>query len=103
MLSESQLRMVVNEMAKYELYHDTFSGAVQHARQEVENRGFVIDEDDWWSEITVGPGRPKEGKTTRANIGLFKDGKKQRKMLQIQVYNRGNNVKNNYELNFYIM
>lgn len=101
-ITESQLKRIVNEAINTDIYFDTFSEAVGHARTEVEKRGFEIDEDDWWSEISVGPGRPKDGQTTRATIGLIKNGKPQRKALHIQVYNMGLKFKNNYELNFYV-
>ena len=67
-----------------------------------EKRGFEINEDDWHSQIALGGknlrSRPGEGKTTTFTVGLSKDGKPQRKALQIQVYG----MKNGYELNAYI-
>lgn len=102
MITKKQILKVINESVNTDIYHDTFSSAVQFARAEVEKRGVEIDEDDWWREITTGPGRPKDGETFRATIGLYKNGKLLRKALHIQVYNRGLQFKNNYELNYYI-
>lgn len=83
-------------------YFDTFSAAVQRAREKAEEKGYEIDEDDWFHEVTTGPGKPSEDQTVRMSIGLLKNGKPQRKALQIIVYNRGIEVKNNYELTTYI-
>ena len=83
-------------------YFDTFSSAVQYARQQSEDKGYVIDENDWWIEVTTGPGRPKEGQTTRMTVGLNKDDKPQKKALHMQVYNMGNEYRNKFELNYYI-
>lgn len=102
-ISESQLKRVVQKLLSENenTYFNTFTGAVTVAREYAESRGYIINDDDWWNEINIGPGKPDEGKTTKATIGLLKDGKPQRKALQIQVYNRGTEDKP-YELNYYI-
>ena len=100
-LTEQQLNMVTEKINE-EVYFNTFSGAVQYARLKVENRGYVIDEDDWFNEVNTGKGRPKDDQTTRMTIRLYKDNKPQRKALQIQVYNRGNQIQNNFELTYYV-
>jgi hypothetical protein len=86
-----------------EIYFDSFSRAVQHAKQSVEDRGYTLNESDWNSRITFGNGKPSEGKTFRCSIRLltpkFKNTKKE---LHIQIYNRGNDVPKRFELNFYI-
>lgn len=103
-VSQIKKMMGLNEhrLDKPDIYFDTFSEAVQTARKRVEDIGYVIDEDDWFHEVTTGPGKPKEDQTTRMTIGLFKNNKPQRKALHIIVYNRGNNIKNNYELTTYV-
>lgn len=102
-ITESQFRNLISEKMDEMIYHPTFSSAVQYARKVAEDRGYEIDQDDWWLQVNTGQGRPKEGNTTRMTIGLIKDGKPQRKALHIQVYNMGNNINNNYELNYYII
>ena len=97
-ITEGQFRAIAHD----DLYFDTFSAAVQHARARAESKGYEIDADDWFREVSTGPGKPREGKTARMTIGLIKNGKPQRKALQIIVYNRGNNVRDNYELTHYI-
>lgn len=101
LLTERQVRLV-SERIDHETYFNTFSGAVQYARLKVENKGYIIDEDDWFNQVSTGQGRPDEDQTTRMSIGLHKDGKLQRKALHIQVYNRGNKIQNNFELNYYV-
>lgn len=98
LITERQLRSISHE----DVYFNTFSAAVQYAREKTENRGYEIDENDWWNEVSIGKGKPPEGETTRMTIGLIKNGKLQRKALQIIVYNRGNHIKDNYELTYYI-
>ena len=100
-INETQMN-VLTEAIDTEVYFSTFSGAVQFARQKVEDRGYVIDEEDWWNEVNTGHGRPKEGDTTRMTIGLIRNGKPQRKALHIQVFNRGIELKHNFELNYYV-
>lgn len=83
-------------------YFNTYSGAVQTAREYVESKGYEIDQNSWETQITFGQGKPKAGETRSHIIGLFKDGKEQRKALAIQVYNRGLDNGNTYELNYYV-
>jgi hypothetical protein len=96
-----KLKQLLNE-SDYKIYHKSFTEASEEARKLAEKRGFEIDEDDWQSQIVMGGrnkrSRPSEGKTTEFTIGLVKNGKPQRKSLQIQVYG----MKKGYELNAYI-
>lgn len=84
-----------------ELYHPSYSSAVQHAKAHAEKQGYEISDDDWHNNVTTGPGKPSRGKTTRHVIPLHKDGKLSKKGLAIQVHNRETD-KNPYELNSYI-
>ena len=90
------------EEATADLYFDTYTAAVQHAAAQAKKKGFEVVEDDWFQQVTVGKGRPKDGDTTRHTLKLTKDGKPVRKGLSIQVYNRGGSSKKPYELNFYV-
>lgn len=73
-----------------DIYFDTASGAADYARENAEKRGYEIDEDDWNTQITFGGKynrlRPGEGKTHSYSIGLLKNGKPQKKALQISLY-----------------
>ena len=87
--------------------NDTFfrtaSDAVDYARKMIEKRGFEIDEDDWQSQIAMGGRysrlRPSKEKTHSFSIGLLKNGKPQRKMLQISLYGMPSGK---YELTYYV-
>lgn len=82
----------------FQVYHNTYSSAVDAALEYAKSRGYEVVEDDVWNEISVGPKKPSDGKTNKATIGLTKDGKPQRKALHIQIYGMGDK----YELNAYI-
>ena len=84
-----------------QVYHQSYSSAVQHAKAHAEKQGYTVHDDDWHDHVTVGPGRPSSGKTTRHVIPLHKDGKPSKKALAIQVHDRQTD-KNSYELNSYI-
>jgi hypothetical protein len=84
--------------APYEVYHKSYTSAIEAAREYAEKKGFEIDNDDSFRKIGMGPRKPSEGKTNSFSIQLSKDGKLQRKQLHIQVYG----MKNSYELNAYI-
>jgi hypothetical protein len=89
----------VNEAkSDYEVYHKTYTSAISAARNYAEKKGYEINDDDAFRQIGMGPRKPSEGKTNKFSIELSKDGKVQRKKLQIQVYG----MKNSYELNAYI-
>lgn len=87
--------------ASADLYFNTYSAAVQHARAQAEKKGFEVVEDDWFNQVTTGKGKPGRGKTTRHTLKLTKNGKPVRQGLSIQVYNRDTD-KNTYELNYYV-
>jgi hypothetical protein len=89
---------VTEAKAPYEVYHKSYTSAIEAAREYAEKKGFEIDNDDSFRKIGMGPRKPSEGKTNRFSIQLTKDGKLQRKQLHIQVYG----MKNSYELNTYI-
>ena len=89
----------VNEAkSDYEVYHKTYTSAISAARNYAEKKGYEINDDDSFRQIGMGPRKPSEGKTNKFSIELSKDGKVQRKKLQIQVYG----MRNSYELNAYI-
>ena len=95
--SKLTLKSAMNE-AKFETYHNTYTSAIQAAKEWAEKSGYQINDDDSFTKIGMGPKKPSEGKTNRFSIELSKDGKVQKKMLHIQVYG----MKSKYELNCYI-
>ena len=78
----------------YQLYHKTFSGAMQHAYAVAKKRGYTVDKDDIDNKVAIGPKKPSSGKTNRYILGTDK-----KKDLHIQVANLDNK---RYELNMYI-
>ena len=79
---------------KYDLYHSTFSGAMQHAYDHAKKKmGITVDKREIDSKVATGPKKPTEGKTNKYRL-KGKGGN-----LQIQVYNKGGSKP--FELNMY--
>jgi hypothetical protein len=93
-----RLKGVMEAKSDYEVYHKSYTSAINAAKEYAEKKGYEINNDDSFTKIGMGPRKPSEGKTNRFDIELSKDGKVQKKKLQIQVYG----MKNSYELNAYI-
>ena len=90
--------LIKEAKSDYEVYHKSYTSAINAARDYAEKKGYEINDDDAFRQIGMGPRKPSEGKTNSFSIQLTKDGKPQRKQLHIQVYG----MKNSYELNAYI-
>lgn len=86
---------------KHPLYHGSHSEAMSSARDYVEAKGFTISDDDWFTNVS-GTRKPGEGKTVSFNIPLQRGGEYSGKYAHVQVYNRGNDIPKNYELNVYV-
>lgn len=83
----------------YKVYHDTFTGVVDEVIGNLGKQGLYMAEDDVWNKISVGPGKPKDGRTDRYSMPLYDaDGKPAGKATHFQVYDMGNGK---YELNLY--
>ena len=79
---------------KYDLYHDTFSGAMQHAYDYAKKKlGITVDPKEIDSKVATGPRKPTQGKTNKYRL-KGKGGN-----LQIQVFNKGGSKP--FELNMY--
>lgn len=86
----------------YDIYHKTYSDAVQHATNYVfDKMGLEVDEVDYQNKVATGPRKPSLGKTNSFIIDLVdpKTGKPSRKRLHMQIYNMDNK---SYELNMYV-
>ena len=98
-----QIITEIKDNSKNEIYFKTASEAADYARTKAEGRGFEIDDNDWFSEITMGGKysrlRPSEGKMHSFSVGLVKDGKPQKKNLNITLYGMESGK---YELTYYI-
>lgn len=91
-------------------YFETYTGAVQYAKEQIQKRGYEIDEDEWEQKIAFGSGKPGgdmpqiyNGNVppTRHDITLYKNGKEQKKMAHIIVAYVGYGAFD-YELTYYI-
>lgn len=82
----------------YEIYHKTFTSVVDEFLQMIRRRGFEVSEEEIWQNISVGNGRPAEGKTTRITLNLMKEGEPSKRKAFAQVYG----TSTGYELNAYI-
>ena len=100
-LEDAKINTKIDEAS--DTYFKSFTQAVEYARKVTEKRGFTIDEDDWQTQIAFGGkytrSRPSKGKTHSFTVGLLKNGKPQRKSLQISVYGMDSG---SYELTHYI-
>ena len=87
-------RPTARSASGYELYHKSFSDAMQHAyAMAKKNMGVTVDKKDIDDKVATGPRKPGEGKTNRYSLKTNKG------MLQIQVYNKGGSKP--FELNMY--
>ena len=98
----------INDKRKYvkrpETYYDTYNDAVYAVFNYVSEKGYTIDDDDWFNQVAVG-GKPKQGETKSSRgIALSKNGKQIKQCLHIQVYRMEMPTYRNdkFELNFYI-
>ncbi len=52
----------------YELYHKTFSDAMQHAYDHAKSKGFVVDKKEIDDKVATGPKKPSSGKTNSYSL-----------------------------------
>ena len=97
-LFEGVTESIKEAKSDYEVYHKSYTSAIQAAKAYAEKKGYEINDEDSFRQIGMGPRKPSEGKTNKFSIELSKGGKVQRKKLQIQVYG----MRSSYELNAYI-
>ncbi len=85
-------------------YFNSYSGAVQYAIAEAEKKGYRFCDIELFTLVGMESSRPKEGNTEHLHLSLYKpDDTPHKECLHISVYNRGNNIGNNMELNSYIL
>ena len=79
---------------KYDLYHKTFSDAMQHAYKMAKKLyGITIDKKEIDDKVATGPRKPGTGKTNTYRL------KGDKGAIQVQVYNKGGSKP--FELNMY--
>jgi hypothetical protein len=89
---------MTEKKSSYQVYHKSYTSAVDTALEYAESHGYEYDKEETATKIGMGPKKPGDGFTNRFTITLFKDGKEQKKALQISIYGMGDK----YELNTYI-
>ena len=88
------LAEVQQQNEKYDLYHKSFSDAMQHAYDYAKKKlGITVDPKEIDDKVATGPKKPSVGKTNKYRL-KGKGGN-----LQIQVYNKGGSKP--FELNMY--
>ena len=100
--AEGEEEVVEAKKGNYELYHDTMSGALQHALQvALDKHKWEVDAEDWFQKVNMGPKKPSKGKTNSYSLSGYEypSGKPTRKRLHAQVYAMDSGK---YELNMYV-
>ena len=83
----------VDEATKYDIYHKTFSDAMQHSYKAAKKMyGITVDPKEIDQKVAAGPKKPSAGKTNRYQL------KGDKGTIQVQVANLDNKK---YELNMY--
>jgi len=83
----------VDEATKYDIYHKTFSDAMQHSYKAAKKMyGITVDDNEIDQKVASGPKKPSAGKTNRYQL------KGDKGTIQVQVANLDNKK---YELNMY--
>jgi hypothetical protein len=75
----------INEANDLKVYHKSYTEAIQTAKEYALKRGYMVDDDDSFRKIGMGPRKPSEGKTNKVSVELTKGGKPSNKQLHIQV------------------
>ena len=78
----------------YEIYHKTFSAAMQHAYSSAKKMGYTVNPKEIDSKVSTGSKKPSSGKTNKYILGTNK-----KQNLHVQVANLDNK---RYELNMYV-
>ena len=100
--AEGEEEVAEAKKGNYQLYHDTMSGALQHALQvALDKHKWEVDAEDWFQKVNMGPKKPSKGKTNSYSLGGYDypSGKPTRKRLHAQVYAMDSGK---FELNMYV-
>lgn len=84
----------------FQIHHRSYTSAMQEAYDYANANGYEMVEEDVFQQVTTGRGKPRAGETRKHSLLLMKNGKVQRKSLQVQVYGMESGT---YELNAYIL
>jgi hypothetical protein len=95
---------ILEKKSDYQIYHNTYTAAMQEVEKFVKKNGFTLDDESdpenigaqQFDKVGMGPRKPTKGKTNKFTFDLYKNNKKTKKYLQVQVYGD-----ERFELNMY--
>lgn len=82
----------------YKVYHKRYSEVIDEIENYATSLGYELDQQEYGTAYVDAFFKPNGGDTKSDTITLYKNGKKQRKALQVQIH--GENDK--FELNMYV-
>lgn len=82
----------------YIIYHSSYTSAVQEVEAYAVKNGYTLDDEQMAQDIGLGPAKPKNGKTNKFHLDIYKGDKLQKKKLQVQIYGD----EGRFELNMYV-
>lgn len=83
----------------YVVYHNKYSSTINEIEKYANSLGYTLDQEEYSNAYIDAFFKPKEGKTKKDSLDLYKNGKKIKKNLHIQIYGRSGGK---FELNMYI-
>ena len=98
---------LVNEsQSQFPVYHKSYGSAIDAVDDYIKSRGYELDQEEYRNAYIDAFFKPKTGKYKNDSLSIYKDGKKQKKMLQVQIYNMGSmgseGANDTFELNMYV-
>lgn len=94
-------KLIKENKNNYKIYHNTYTSVINEIKNFIKKNKYTKNENEFSDAFIDAFNKPKPGKTYTVHLNLYKNNKKQKKMLHAQIYNRGTK-KNEFELNMYI-
>lgn len=84
--------------SSFQVYHNQYSTVIDEVELYANTMGYELDQEEYGNAYVDAFFKPNDGQTKKDTLTLYKEGKEQRKALQVQIYGMGNK----FELNMYI-
>lgn len=84
--------------SSFQVYHNQYSTAIDEVEKYANAMGYELDQEEYSDTYVDAFFKPNDGQTKKDTLTLYKNDKKQRKALHVQIYGMGNK----FELNMYI-
>jgi hypothetical protein len=68
--------LIEEAKSDYQIYHNSYSSAISEVHRFALAMGYILDEDETFSQIGMGPSKPKDGVTNKFSLSLYKPTKK---------------------------